>query len=122
MVKIWNYLFALSYQSSFLFKNHQNPSKKCTKNCINFGIKPYGAESCQSYCMGFQKILKFRISDKSSLGVGLDRLAVELLVGKDDGLRSGGLLTLFCNVLRSIEMAKKMGPEVACAHFFRSSQ
>ena len=39
--------------------------------------------------------------DKSSLGFGPDRLAVELLVGKDDGLRSGGLLAL---VLQSWEV------------------
>ena len=59
--------------------------------------------------MGFQKIRKFRISDKSSLGVGLDRLAVELLVGKDDGLRSGGLLALFCHVMKYRD-GKKDGP------------
>ena len=90
LVKIWNYLSALRNQSDLQI------SESVVEVADDFKFQSPKILSSVETATEF--VNRFRILDRSSLGFGLDRLAVELLVGKDDGLRSVGLLALFCTV------------------------
>ena len=90
LVKIWNYLSALRNQSDLQI------SESVVEVADDFKFQSPKILSSVETATEFGN--RFRILVKSSLRFGLDRLAVELLVGKDDGLRSVGLLALFCTV------------------------